>query len=127
MDKERDELRDIFAAYDPELPSGRLFMSGLERRMEAVEIVKERSAATRRRNRMAVAVAAAVGMIVGIALCLLYPLVADRMHWLSTSFGSGAVRLDLGLLIWAAIAGVSGVIAYNTYEALMSAAPVRNR
>lgn len=119
MTMEDKQLKDIFNKFDPELPSDFSFLSRLQQNLDAVDMVKQENQALRRRSRMAVAVAAAVGVIVGSLLTLLMPFLGD---WMSTIVIPDriAIAIDykiVGLMLMAAVSVVSAV---NTYEIAMS-------
>lgn len=117
---EDDKLKDLFLDFQPELPSSSFqFMTTLQKNMEAVEIVKQHNLALRRRNKLAVAVAALSGFAMGVILTLLFPLLGD---WISTfnlslphlSFSS--VTIDYSFVAWIVMAGVCIITALNAYE-----------
>lgn len=112
---EDKQLKDIFNKFDPELPSDFSFLSRLQQNLDAVDVVKQENQALRRRSRMAVAVAAAVGVIVGSLLTLLMPYLGD---WMSTIVIPDRITIAIdykivGLMLMAAVSVVSAV---NTYE-----------
>ncbi len=117
-----DKLKDFFGSFDPELSSDIRFMSKLQRNMEAVELVKQRSLATRKRNKVAVAVAALSGVVMGVLITLLFPLVEDwtsSINFTIPYLGMGPLTVDLRLIGWMLVSVVSGVTAYNSYEIVL--------
>ncbi|MDE6644629.1 MAG: hypothetical protein K2J97_00910 [Muribaculaceae bacterium] len=60
-----DKLKELFADYKPDIQSDATFMARLERSLRAVEFIKERKTAAKRRNRVAMAVACAAGFLAG--------------------------------------------------------------
>ena len=60
-----DKLKKLFADYEPDIQSDAMFMARLERSLRAVEFIKERKTAAKRRNRVAMAVACAAGFLAG--------------------------------------------------------------
>ncbi len=73
----------------------------------------------RRRNRIAVAVAAVAGFITGVALTLLLPEIGELTGHVSFSlpmFEGDSVTVDFRILSWLLTAVVSGIIGYNAYE-----------
>lgn len=73
-----DELSEIFRNFNPEMPSGSNFMSRLEGRLDAVEMVKQRNAQTIRNTRIAAILAAVAGFIAGMLTMLFMP-------WITTT------------------------------------------
>ncbi len=117
-----DKLKDFFGSFDPELSSDIRFMSKLQRNMEAVELVKQRSLATRKRNKVAVAVAALSGVVMGVLITLLFPLVEDwasSINFTIPYLGMGPLTVDLRLIGWMLVSVVSGFTAYNSYEIVL--------
>lgn len=116
---EDNDLKKLFSAFDPELPSDFDFMSKLHHRLELMELVKHEQQAMQRRNRKAVVIAAMAGFIMGVILTLLYPLAAEWLR--SIDFGQPAAGLPAGLtactvITWVLMATLSGVTALNVYE-----------
>lgn len=68
-----DELNEIFRNFNPEMSSGSNFMSRLEGRLDAVEMVKQRNAQTIRNTRIAAILAAVAGFIAGMLTMLFMP------------------------------------------------------
>lgn len=120
---EEDRLKELFGGFDPELTSDLRFMDKLQRNMEAVEVVRQHSAAVRRRGRVAVAVAAVAGFVMGVVMTLLMPLVSGLLAQVTVSLpaiGLPTVHMDLRILGWMTAATLSGVTAFNAYTLTMS-------
>lgn len=77
MTMDDDKLSRIFADYDPKLPDDAQFMAKLERNMRAVEFIREKNAASQRRNRMAMIIACIAGFTAGCAFTAAAPYVAQ--------------------------------------------------
>lgn len=114
MDDEK--IKDILKTYRPELTSDFQFMASLERKMEAVEYVKQEMRALRRRNKIAVAAAAVAGFVMGSLTTMLAPLVTDWASTTALTIPSTGIAIDLHILVYIAAALVSAISAYNTYE-----------
>ncbi|MCM1371593.1 MAG: hypothetical protein NC113_00555 [Bacteroides sp.] len=70
MKEEKDkDLRQIFDDYRPKLKGEENFMEQLDRRLDAIEYVRQMQAKEQRRNRYATLCAFACGLVVG---CILY-------------------------------------------------------
>lgn len=68
MRQEYTDLKDLFADFDPEVSDGAIFMSRLEKKLEAIEQVRRMQEARVRRYRIATLVAFVVGLVTGGAL-----------------------------------------------------------
>jgi len=104
--EEDNKLKDLFAAYDPELTDDFGFMARLKRNMEAVELVKQHNAAVQRRNKLAVVIAAAAGMVMGIMLAICFPIMESRLSLPS---------FNVDFLLWGITAIVTTLTAINAY------------
>lgn len=114
---EEDKLKDIFEAYRPELTSDSLFAARLQRNLDSVEIVRRRQAEMRRRGRLAVAVAAATGFVVGALLSLLLPYLGDyvtSIHFSTPGFDE--VMFNWRLFGWCAVGFASVLTSLNAYH-----------
>lgn len=118
-----DKIRNLFDNFNPDIASSFQFMEQLKKNMEAVEIVRQHNVALRKRNRIAVAIAAVSGFLTGVILTLLFPLIGD---WVST-FNISIPRLqiseitvDYSFVAWIIMAGVSVITALNAYEIAMA-------
>lgn len=129
--EEDDKIKNIFAGFSPELSSDFIFMKELERRIESVEIVKRHMARTKRRNKAAIAIAAAVGFIVGFLFSLAMPYItraiADWQLTLPDTSGLNMIADNIVLLTWLIIGVTSCVIALNSYELSLSIIKSRER
>lgn len=114
MDDEK--IKDILKGYRPELTSDFQFMASLERKMEAVEYVKQEMRTLRRRNKIAVAAAAVAGFVMGALTTMLAPLVTGWASTTALAIPSTGISIDLNILIYIAAALVSAISAYNAYE-----------
>lgn len=116
---EENRLKDLFSDFQPELPSSFQFMARLQKNMESVEIVKQHNLALRRRNKLAVAIAALSGFAMGVILTLLFPLIGDWVSTFSISLPHlhvSSITVDYSFLAWIVMAGVCIITALNAYE-----------
>ncbi len=123
-----DKLKELFSDFQPDLSSDFQFMKRLERNMEAVELVKRRSEAVRKRNKIAVVVAAFSGFVVGVILTLLYPLVRDTFSTIQFKvpyIAMNPIAISGQVWVWICIALASNIIAYNAYVITVSRLSVR--
>lgn len=63
-----DDLAVLFGSYEPKMESGDVFMAKLERRLAAVEYVKQMQEAQLRKYKRAVLLAFVVGIVIGGSL-----------------------------------------------------------
>lgn len=115
-----DKIRDLFGCFEPEISGEREFINRLEVNLRSVEMIKDYNSDIKRRNRIAVIIAAFVGFISGILCTLLFPWMVDS----AVTFGSSSVvdslknltEQDYLMIYWIAIAGATAFISFNTYE-----------
>lgn len=116
---EDDKIKKLFDDFQPELSSSHVFMAKLQKGMEAVEIVKRHNLELKKRNRLAVAIAALSGLAIGLIVALILPLAGD---WISTFDISiprlriSSISIDYTFVSWIVMAFVSVVTALNAYE-----------
>lgn len=114
-----DKIRDLFRTFQPELTSECGFLSRLEDKMKAIDMVKRQIADMRRRNRIAVAVAAVSGFVVGVVLTLLMPMILDWSTTVNLSvprLGIPEVNVDMHVVCWTLMAAVCVLTVYGSYE-----------
>lgn len=120
---EDDKIKELFSGFEPQLSSDSRFMRKLQQNMEAVELVKRRSESVRKRNRVAVVVAALSGFVAGVILSLLYPLISESLPVIQFKMpyvNSAAISVSPQVPIWICMAIASGIIAYNAYVITLS-------
>lgn len=120
---EDDKIREIFESYRPTLQPSVEFMAELDRRMRAVESVKRKVAAMRRRNRVAVVVAALSGFLAGVIATLLFPVIGQWIAAYSEQLPSTwfpNVELVCDIAEWVIAATACVITAYNAYGFTLS-------
>lgn len=98
--------------------------------METVEILKRQNADLKRRNRLAVAIAAACGFVAGIVMTLLSPLVGNLLPSFSVSLTHlymGGGTAGFSFAVWIVMAGVCVITALNAYEIALAKLPPESR
>jgi hypothetical protein len=122
---EDDKLRNLFNDFQPELSSSSQFMAKLQKNMEMVEILKQHDIALKKRNKLAVVIAAVSGFVMGVILTLLFPLIGDRVSTFSVSLMHiSNMTIDYSFVGWIVMAGACIITALNAYEiALAKLAP----
>ncbi len=87
--------------------------------MDAVEFVRQYNVSMKRRNKLAVAIAAICGFVMGVIMTLLFPLITEWMTSLNFTLSlhnTQSMTFDFGYLGWMIVAGVSVVTALSAYE-----------
>jgi len=124
---EDDKLRNLFNDFQPELSSSSKFMAKLQKNMEMIEFLKQHDIALKKRNKLAVVIAAVSGFVMGVILTLLFPLIANWISTVSVSLPHlhiSNLTIDYSFVAWIIIAGVCIITALNAYEiALAKLAP----
>lgn len=118
-----NKLNELFSNFKPGLTSDKVFMERLQQRLDAVAIVREETAAIRRRSRIAVIVAAVAGFIMGVGCTLLMQLIGDSVSTMVLSLPFiGLLDIDINWQMtgWIAMAVVSCITAVNAYEITFS-------
>ena len=94
MNKDK-ELEELFLAQKPQFDDNEAFMASLNKRLEAVEYIKQHQEATIRRYKMALVVAFVVGIISGVITII---------YMFSTPVGMPlfTFRVQTGWLSWLA-------------------------
>lgn len=113
------ELKDMFAGFNPPVSDSRAFMRRLAHSLDAVETVRRQNAVVRRLNRRAAVIAASVGFVVGMLFALAIPWVLGAISSIEmprveilTLPAADIVRVAL----WCLTGGVSVVSAINAYD-----------
>lgn len=119
MDKENDELRSLFDAFDPGLSSTSDFMSRLDRNIERVEVIKEHQRELRRRGRLAVTLAALAGFVAGALLTLAVPVMQAWLADIARGLPAELSALP-SLLPWVLTALVSMGASREVYETILA-------
>lgn len=91
--EEKDDLRQFFAGFSPDLPSDNLFMERLKRGMDAVEIVKRRNELQMAATRRAVKVAAVTGFITGVIFAFALPYLTSLISAMIHSLADGNAKI----------------------------------
>ncbi len=107
-----DKFSALFSDYNPDLSPDSQFMERLERNLRAVESVKSQIAGMRRKNRLAVIVAAVTGFVCGILSTLCFPYLSELF------VGSlSMIPADCGsMMAWGVIAVMVGVMTFAAYD-----------
>ena len=126
---EEERIKDLFQEYDPLLSSSMDFIECLERNLDTMEIIHRENAAAMKRNRIAVAAAAAAGFITGVIFTLMFPyikaLIQSMMAAVLTEFCLPYTHpTEYAMTIsWLLIGGISVFSALNTYNIILALRP----
>ncbi|MDE6006055.1 MAG: hypothetical protein K2G67_00665 [Muribaculaceae bacterium] len=114
-----DKIRALFNDFQPELSSSDNFILKLQKNMEMVEFLREQSAALKKRQRLAVGVAAVSGFVMGVILTILFPTIENWIKSLSISMPQlrfASIPIDYSIIGWVVIAAACIFTAINVYE-----------
>lgn len=122
---QEDTLKDIFKNYEPELSSRMDFMNRLERNLDAVELIHKENAKAMKRNKLAVTVASATGLITGIVFSILMPYLNKLMSNIGHYFSTEAQFLNTfadyyQIILWLIIGTLSVVVSLCTYKIIQT-------
>lgn len=99
------------------------FMSKLRKNMEAIDMVKHEMRIMKKRNRIAVAVAALTGFVMGVALMLLLPLIGGLASSIDIAIADRIlcdITIDWQIAGWIVSSAVCVFTALNAYEIAMA-------
>jgi hypothetical protein len=116
---EDDKIKELFTNFQPEMSSSLQFMAKLQKNMERVEILKQHSLAIKKRNKLAVCIAAAIGFLMGVILTLLFPLIGSWVSTFSISLPHlqiSSFTIDYSFVGWIIMAVTCIITALNAYE-----------
>ncbi len=116
---EDQKIKDLFSNFQPELSSSFQFMQRLEKNMETVECLKQHNVTINHRYKLAAVIATFTGLIVGIILATLLPLIGDWVATFDISIPRlqiSSITVDYTVIGWIFIAIACIIIALNTYE-----------
>ncbi len=112
---EDEQLRRLFADFNPPMSPASRFMERLERDMQRVEMVKEATLRLQRRNRVAVVLAALAGFVAGVVFMALYPVFSQWME--EVRIAIPAVTAEAGYMIWIVMLALLTIFAsLGTYK-----------
>lgn len=120
MDMEDEKIRNIFSGFEPELSSDSQFLDRLQRNLHSVEVVRQHTARQRAKNKRAVALAAAVGFVVGYLCSLLVPILSGMIESWKLSLPAQSIYYgfadNFSIVAWLIVATTSVIFALNTYD-----------
>lgn len=117
---EDKDLKDLFQSYAPDIESDTSFIYKLERAMDSVEMIRDRQQLVRRRQRRAMAVAAAVGFLSGVIASIVLPLFgASPLSYDPTCHLQVECMSNLmvsPIYYWAFIGIISVLMTFTSYD-----------
>lgn len=115
---EDEKLKALFADFSPSIGDDDMFMTRLQRNIEAVEFIKQQALQSQRRNRKAVAVSAAVGFICGVIFTLCYPYLKQAIGSLGSHIAGAEdfVAEYNTVILWSIICITTTVLVYVAYD-----------
>ena len=115
-----NDIKKLFEDFNPELPSDSLFIARLEKEMNTVEIIRNQNIAYKKIVRLAALISASVGFAVGLLLSLAVPYMSGLLKNFNINIpfvqNSYPIEINLQLLVWIAIGGLSVFAALSTYD-----------
>lgn len=117
--KENDEIKDLFAGFNPQVGESRDFMNRLSRNLDTIDMIKKHNIAVRRVNRMAAVIAVIAGFAAGVAATMLLPVLKGAVGNVETPgisffFMSTPDLVQTGL--WLLVGVVSVLVALSAYD-----------
>lgn len=117
--KENDEIKDLFAGFNPQVGGSRDFMNRLSRNLDTIDMIKKHNIAVRRVNRMAAVIAVIAGFAAGVAATMLLPVLKAAVGNVETPgisffFMSTPDWVQAGL--WLLVGVVSVLVALSAYD-----------
>lgn len=125
---EDNQLKDLFAGFNPPMGDDNQFMSKLERNLQAVEFAKTHCAEARRKNRVAVIVASIVGFVCGVVCTLCYPYLLGLIDGFKDVSSDVAWAVDKygDVMVWAVCSIATCVLTYASYDISQIALTLRS-
>ena len=118
-----ENIRKLFSDYNPDVSSSPMFMHRLKKSMDAVEIVRQHQIMLKKRNRVAIVIAALCGLLTGFSLSFAFPAASLWISRIAASFPTVPLMnatIDYRFVLWVIIAGITCLVAYQSYMAAMS-------
>ncbi len=117
--KENDEIKDLFAGFNPPVGGSRDFMNRLSRNLDTIDLIKKHNIAVRRVNRMAAVIAVIAGFAAGVAATMLLPVLKAAVGTVETPrinffLMSAPDLVQTGL--WLLVGVVSVLVALSAYD-----------
>ncbi|MDE5983148.1 MAG: hypothetical protein K2M02_06900 [Duncaniella sp.] len=117
--KENDEIKELFAGFNPPVGDSRNFMNRLSRNLDTIDLIKKHNIAVRRVNRMAAVIAVIAGFAAGVAATMLLPVLKAAVGTveapgISFFLMSAPDLVQTGL--WLLVGVVSVLVTLSAYD-----------
>lgn len=109
---EENEIKELFARFEPEMAPDFEFMNRLEQNLASVELIRQRSAQLRARSRRVLLIATCAGFLVGVLTTLAVPQIAALLAALHLPFQP--------LLPWLTVAAFTLFSSLSAYDFMNS-------
>jgi len=120
---EDEKIKSLFKNFEPELSSDFSFIARLQHNMDALELVKQHNTALRKRNKLAVLIAGAFGVVLGIISTLIFPLLSSwlsNIHFALSELQIAGIAFEPSLVGALTMAIVCVILTINAYELALS-------
>lgn len=117
--KENDEIKNLFAGFNPQVGGSRDFMNRLSRNLDTIDMIKKHNIAVRRVNRMAAVIAIIAGFAAGVAATMLLPVLKAAVGTVETpgiSFFFMPTPDLVQTALWLLVGVVSVLVALSAYD-----------
>lgn len=115
-----DKIKGLFDSFDPALPPTRPFMERVRQNLEAVEMIRERQRAQRKRSEKAVAIGSLAGFAAGMLFSKAIPYIGEATGEIMQHTPDGTFLHMLAgnylPLSWLVIAAITVFTAINAYD-----------
>lgn len=118
-DRLDDGLKSLFADFSPALSSDRQFMSGLERSLESVEMIKRHNDSLMKVRIKAVVIALLAGFVSGFAFSFAMPYIERflmKLNFMIAGLSVSSMPEAVVVAKWAIAGAVTVLISLNAYE-----------
>lgn len=118
------KLRELFGLFNPDTGSDVQFIRTLEKRLDAVELIRKHNAQVVHNMRNAAVAAACAGFICGFLFSLALPYIGVVANQIMTSVPRNSflsvVATNYVLISWIIISILTGTLSLNTYHLYMT-------
>ncbi len=118
-----DKIKVLLSGFEPEISPSAQFMAKMQRNLDAIEFVKEQNVALRKRNRRAVAIAAACGFAAGVIQTLLFPVIGEWLSGLEVSLPAAeaySLSQVYRIVSWIIMAGICIITSIGAYRSALA-------
>lgn len=121
---DNDKIKQLFTDFEPELSPDSAFMTRLQHNLNAVEVIRQQNADLKVRGKIAIAIAACVGFVVGFIFSLILPyintVIAALQRSLPTDSAIKTVVDNYLIIAWLIIGCTVVYTSLHTYNLSLS-------